>query len=281
MLAPLHRTVRQRAGRLIGACLILGLATASVSVASSQVAEAATDVVTNCSGSISTPGSLPYVVSTASSGDIITFALSPACSTITLTSQLLITGLTITGPAPGTLAVSGGGTTNVFAIGNEPTAVSGLTIEDGYINLVSGGGGAIQNYGTLTVSNCTFVNNTSVYYGGAIFNNNSLTVTDSTFSNNTAAGGASRAGAIFNGSAGTAAVSDSTFSGNSSVGGAGALYSDGTLNVVDCTFFNNVTSSYGGGLENSGGGTATVVNSTFSDNSAPAGEGGGIFTTAR
>ena len=48
-------------------------------------------------------------------GDDITFALSPSCSIITLTCQLHISGLTITGPGAGSLAISGGGNTGVFS----------------------------------------------------------------------------------------------------------------------------------------------------------------------
>jgi hypothetical protein len=56
-------------------------------------------------------------------------------------------------------------------------------------------GGAIFNAGTLTVNNCTFLNNhvtgvaTLDGRGGAIYNVGSLTVTNSTFSDNTATGG--------------------------------------------------------------------------------------------
>src|SRR5215469_905348 len=73
-------------------------------------AVAATDVVTNCSGSSSTPGSLPYEVANATAGDSITFALSPPCSTITVPSTIEISqNLTISGPGSASLNVSGGG----------------------------------------------------------------------------------------------------------------------------------------------------------------------------
>ena len=82
--------------------LILGLAAVSAILVPTQRAGAATDVVTNCNSSGS--GSLPDTVSNANPGDTITFALSPACSTITLTNQLNISGLTISGPGAGSLA---------------------------------------------------------------------------------------------------------------------------------------------------------------------------------
>src|SRR3974390_1372176 len=73
-----------RAGWRIASVVVIGLAGASVIALPAQVAQAATDTVTNCSSSSTTVGSLPYEVAHAGSGDTINFALSPACSTIML-----------------------------------------------------------------------------------------------------------------------------------------------------------------------------------------------------
>jgi hypothetical protein len=85
-----------------GLCLTVGLATFAV-VAPAQVAAAATGVVTNCNDS--GPGSLRQVVADAASGDTVTFAFSPACSLITLTTgeiDILHEDLTIGDSRPGT-----------------------------------------------------------------------------------------------------------------------------------------------------------------------------------
>jgi hypothetical protein len=66
-----YRGPRTRGGgapRLVAGGLMLGLASFSVAVLSAQVAGAATDTVTTCSGSAALPGSLPYEVQNAASG---------------------------------------------------------------------------------------------------------------------------------------------------------------------------------------------------------------------
>jgi len=65
-------------GLRIIVAIVVGLTIFSVLAIPADVAQAATEVVTNCSGSSSTVGSLPYEVGNAASGDTITFALSAA-----------------------------------------------------------------------------------------------------------------------------------------------------------------------------------------------------------
>ncbi|HXQ62845.1 MAG TPA: hypothetical protein VN796_10965, partial [Acidimicrobiales bacterium] len=60
-----HRLGARAALRLAGAGLVVTLATVAVVVVGPPVAEAATDTVTNCSGSASVTGSLPYEVAHA------------------------------------------------------------------------------------------------------------------------------------------------------------------------------------------------------------------------
>ncbi len=239
------RSKRQRPGarsglRLAGAGLVVVFATAAVAVVGAPVAQAATDTVTNCSGSASVTGSLPYQVAHAGVGDSIVFALSPPCATITLTSAIVVSeNLTITGPGARALSVSGGGSVSVFDINSAVTdSISGLTIDNGYNN--TGFGGGIYNNGTLTVSNSTISNNTDVDgYGGGIMNDSSgmLTVTNSTLSDNTAVSGY-----------------------------GGGILNDGTVIVRNSTLTGNASTGVGGGIDNQA--TATITNSTLSDNSA-------------
>ena len=82
-----------------------------------------------------------------------------------------------------------------------------LTIANGHVADNSGGG--IQNVGTLPVTNCTFLDNSTEDYGGGISNTGRATVSNSTFSGNSAYDG----GGICN--TGRTTVSNSTFVGNS------------------------------------------------------------------
>src|SRR5271165_3594336 len=175
--------------RRIAAGIVVGLVGLSVVVLPPEVAQAATDVVTNCSGAPASVGSLPYEVANATSGDTVTFALSPACSTIMLsgggTDQIQITkNLTITGPGAGLLTVEGDGGQSVFAVyGGDTATVSGLTVTGG-----GGGGiGGVYNSGTLTLSDDVITGNSSTGAGGGIYNGGGmLTVTDSIVSDNSA-----------------------------------------------------------------------------------------------
>jgi hypothetical protein len=137
---------------------------------------------------------------------------------------------------------------------------------------------AIYNPGDLSVIGSTFSNNTSIF-GGAIWNENaaSATISGSTFTGNRVL---SDGGAIYN--KGVLSVATSLFSANSVQydparfdgipdpnGGSesgGAIWSDNTLIVNDCSFDNNFAASNGGGIFNAG--TATITDSTFTSNDA-------------
>jgi len=190
--------------------------------------------------------------------------------------------VTITGPTSSSdaslgnmVTVDGGNSYQIFAVNSGVTdaAIEYLNIANGYSNS-NGGGGAILNRGTLTVSNSTFSQNSTSASdaGGAIVNDGdgaSLTVNNSTFSGNSADIGS----AIWNG--GTLAVTSSTFSGNSAASNGSALYSTGTLTVSNSTFSGNSAAIGWGGAIFSAGATK-VVNSTFSGNATADGSGGAI-----
>ena len=71
-------------------------------------------------------------------------------------------------------------------------------------------------------------------------------------------------------------IADGNAAGGSGFGGG--IYNLGTVTVTNSTFFDNSAGSGlgGGAIENTSGSTLTVINSTFSGNSAPGGFGGGI-----
>jgi len=224
--------------------VMVALAASAVIVLPSQVASAATDVVTNCNAS--GPGSLASEVAGAGSGDTVTFALSPPCTTINLTGTLNIgVNLTIAGPGADALTVNGNGSQSVFSVGSVAT-ISGLSIENGG----GGVGGGIYNTGVLTVANSTVSNNTSSSDGGGIYNTGTLAVDNSTVADNT-----------------------------SSYSGGGIESAFATLTVSNSTLSGNTASQFGGGIyiydsyDPSQPIAATITNSTLSNNSAAFGGG--------
>jgi hypothetical protein len=103
--------------------------------------------------------------------------------------------------------------------------------------------GSIYNEGSVTsVQSSTFNNNHSTGSGGAITNFGSLTVSGSTFANN----GAGSGGAIYtNGFASTLQIVNSTFENNLATNGAGAIFYGGFQNqatIQSSTFSDNPSS---------------------------------------
>jgi CSLREA domain-containing protein len=207
--------------------------------------------------------------------DTITFSLS---GTITLTSSLpnISEALIIDG-SDQLVSISGNNLVKVLTIDTGiNVTLNELSIINGKVGAFTPGGG-VSNYGTLTVTNCTFSGNQATE-GGAIHNdsNATLNVSGSTFENNSV----TEYGGAIASVDGTLTVSNSTFSGNHSTAwDGGAIYGNqntgtNTMTVVNSTFTGNTAFSQGGGIENYGGGTLTVVNSTLSGNSAPNGGGG-------
>lgn len=118
-----------------------------------------------------------------------------------------------------------------------------------------GVGGALENGigGQADLVRCVFVENASPDGpGGAIYSYGNLTVVDCTFSRNSGRGGG---GAILQ-YGHDLLVKDSRFSGNVALG--------------------NDTVSDGGGVSQTGAGTATITRCFFSNNFAQGGEGGGF-----
>jgi uncharacterized repeat protein (TIGR01451 family) len=276
--------------RICIASLVVVFSAVSVTVVTAQGASAATLSVTNCSDS--GPGSLRAEVSTANVGDTISFAPSvTSCSPILITSGpiALTKNLTITGPGANTLAVSGGGTVEVFTVASSVTAakISGLTIEKGttgsgtsgtsestsipgnnQTESVGGGGnggngGGLSNAGSLTLTNDVFAGNTTG--SGGTGGNDTVTNAGSDDIISIGVGGnGGSGGGIYN--AGTLTLTDDTASGNTT--GAGG---NGGTEMVTSTGSND-TLAVGGGNGGSGAGiynagTMTLTNDTIAGNS--------------
>ncbi len=125
------------------------------------VAPTLTVTNTNDSGA----GSLRQAIANAAqTGDLIIFALG-VTGTITLTSGELAfnKSLTITGPGPGNLTVSGNNTSRVFSVSSGEIVISGLRTANGSVignpNALLAGGGILNNSARLTVRNCEIANN--------------------------------------------------------------------------------------------------------------------------
>jgi len=220
--------------------------------ATTTSANAATIIVTNTNDN--GPGSLRQALADANNGDTINFAVS---GTIGVTSaELLIDkSITVTGPGPDTLAVSRTSNTQfrVFQVAQlgRTVNIEGLKISNGDAGF-DYGGGILNNQATLTITNCSVVDNIASS-GGGVYNSDggSLTIVNSTVSGNDAGGGQNPSGGGVAG--GSLTIINSTISGNSAVG------------AFPFTFGN------GGGIS----GVGTITNSTIADNYAGL-DGGGI-----
>ena len=238
--------------------LVSGLATFVILVSCSRAAYGATLTVTDTSDNASDTGSLRYAVNTAVDGDTITFADS-VIGTITLTNGPLsvMTNVTIEGPGPVLLTISGNNASPVFQIYAVGTVnLSGLTIANGNNSNNGGGIDHIYTSGTLVVNACAFSGNTTAAGGGAIANGGgTLTVQNTTFSGNSGQVG----GAMFNNS-GTATIENSTLFNNSASGGpGGGIFNNGAMTINNTT----VTGNGGGGISNNGGGPTIAISNSI------------------
>ncbi len=211
----------------------------------------------------------------ASAGVDDTIQFAPALTvngsaTITLSNlgQLSIAAgsgvTTIIGPGANLLIISGNLAGRILSVPvNASADVRGLTFRNGS----AGQGGAIQNLGTLAISNASFDSNIATD-GGAIHNSGTLTVHSSTFSANFAN---SSAGAIGVYSGGTAMIVNSTFSGNFAQLFGGAIdVNNSTATIIHSTIVSNRAQSSSGGVGNGGGisnfGTVTLHNTIVAGN---------------
>jgi Right handed beta helix region len=169
---------------------------------------------------------------------------------------------------------------HVTAIGT--VNIEGLTISGGDAHL-DYGGGILNDPSTLTLTNCSVVDNVAYSGGGGIYNNDggSVTIVNSIISDNSAAGGKYPSGGGIAG--GSLTITNSTISGNSAVaagqktfGAGGGVAGGGTM--TNSAITGNYAGLDGGGI--SGGGT--ITNCTISNNGAGGGTnnfpgtGGGI-----
>jgi hypothetical protein len=133
-------------------------------------------------------------------------------------------------------------------------------------------GGAIANFGTLTISDCTLSGNYGYGGGGAIYSSGILTVHHSTISGNYdygASDGFAFGGGIYV-AGGTLTLSSSTVANNTAYGdayGGGVYVAGGTVSIDHSTIAGNYAiGGYGGGIYNGAGpGAVQISNSILTD----------------
>ncbi|QVL30062.1 hypothetical protein KIH39_14465 [Telmatocola sphagniphila] len=251
------------------------------------------------------PGSLRWDNDHAQNGDIIRFAQNVRGDSIQLTGPNLTIAhnIAIYGFSNGALTILGrsglseGFNTNIFVVNSGCTAtISGFTLSNSQAE--GTWGGAVSNFGNLTMTQCVISNNISDNYTGGIYNAGTLLLDQVNFNNNQVLGveikgldpyyKQSQGGAIDAAPGSNTDILNCTFTGNvSNAGGygggfayGGALYTAGNTNISNCTFTSNSTTAGGelqvggteafarGGAIYAAGGRLSIWASTFVSNSA-------------
>ncbi|HEY2395779.1 MAG TPA: choice-of-anchor Q domain-containing protein [Rudaea sp.] len=232
-------------------------------------------------------------VAMAGSGDTVDFA-SGLSGTITLKQgEIAITrSLTIHGPGPDVISVSGDAKSRIFAISNADgtpidVTIDGLTLADGSVK-DDNGGAILSNDANLTINRCVIAGNSATGTGGGVaIGGYNWMISDSLIAGNKSGsnGGGLSAFIPYDGIAPASEVTESSsFIGNSSGGSGGAIAlslalipAPGapptgpiTIELVNVTITDNTSTSAGGGVFANGGASdvLTIASSTIVDNSA-------------
>ena len=174
------------------------------------------------------PGSLRQTIAIAADGDVIRFAPAIAGQTIVLTSDRLFLNksLTIEGPIPQGITVSGGLTLQVFAVSGDNVTMRNLSIVNG-----RGDYGGIRGSGRLALENSLVANNEGTIDGGGIeFDGYHLALINSTVTGNLGGGVVAGGGGV--------TIRNSTIAGNT----GGGLLLSGTSVVLRNSIIANNTS---------------------------------------
>lgn len=209
---------------------------------------------------------------------------APAVTVVTLPAGVyhLSGALQLSGPAvlqgagdPSQTVISGDGNDQVLVVSASQAGLAGVTITAGRSADDGSPGGAVNNTGTLTISNSLITANVSCGGGGGIFNSGALTLTRTTVSGNHTADTACTGTATGDGGGilneGTLNVLRSTISNNQTAAGGsgGGIASQSPVSISASTIAFNQASD-GGGLWLEAQGASSIVNSTFAVNAAGA-----------
>ena len=225
-------------------------------------------------------------VNAASAGDTIQADAGTYCEQVTINKSLTIIGA---GSGAGGTIVDGNGgiigakcnpsgsAGTVFTITSATVTLENLTVENGCcVNTT--GGGIINNFGVLNLTNATLSGNASDE-GGGIDNHGTAALTNVTLNGNSAGNG-DGGGAIFNEPQDSLALTNVTITNNTATAGDGGGLSNSISAIMTLSnvSISSNTAVQGGGIYNWG--TATLKGVAISGNSASihcgACAGGGI-----
>ena len=201
---------------------------------------------------------------TADNDNIEFSSLFSSVQTITLGGSEIVFAnngsLTINGPGPNLLTISGNNQSRIFASGaNVVVNINNLrfTGGNGVGATNTGRGGAIYNVGGTMVLTNSILTGNSAANGGAL--NNAASASPSVPANLTIIG--------------------CSITNNSSTSSGAAMqnFSTSTLHLRNTTVSGNTSTGTGIAGAFQANGTITITNSTFSGNSAPGGTGGGVY----
>ena len=241
---------------LIGLCIMLG-GLARPAHAQSTLS------VSDCSSDAQLQADVAQANSD-NAGDVITFACS---GDLKLTSTLSISGrMTLSGSGQ-RVTLDGGGSLQVLSVNSGSSlTLNTLTIAHG--SAPYGQGGGLENFGTVSISNSTFANNSASCDGSGLENFGTVSITSSTFANNSA----SERGGGLDSQEGTVTISNSTIANNSGGDGGGLDLWRGRVTISNSTVADNA----GGGLENVTG-TVSISGSILANTSGNCFSAGGTY----
>lgn len=158
---------------------------------------------------------------------------------------------------------------------NEVTLTGGYAPANPYYYYSGQDGGAIVNFGALTIMGSTLSDNQSGSGGGAVYSRGPLTVADTVFSDNQA-----RFGGALNNFGNLTVISGSEVTDNVASYGGGGMALNGIAVLSDLTITGNSAGGNGGGLHVDFSGRLILTDSTISGNSATWGGGASLGSQA-
>ena len=203
-------------------------------------------------------GSLRQAILDAAAGSVIQFDAAIAGQAIVLsTGQIVIDKLlTIEGPIPLGMTISGGMSSRVFNVFPDGNVVfRNVSIVNGNEQTVGGGGGGLWVNGTVLLDHVLVANNQTGNTGGAIFVKSSgqLTLINTTVSGNSGGLG----GGIASG--GSVTIWNSTIVNNTSTQAGGVWVPEGSLYLRNSIIANNTDSEGATAYDNCQVGPNTAV----------------------
>lgn len=161
------------------------------------------------------------------------------------------------------------GIKRIFLTNEKNITLKNITLKNGFAD----GGGAIYigDKGSLSIKDCTFINNISKM-GGAIINWGEVKLENVDFITNTAE---REGGAINNQNGGKISCIDCSFKQNKALEIGGAITNFESMTITESTFEKNASNKNGGAILNTANGNLDISKTNFIKNTA-SGEGGAL-----